>query len=139
MELIENKYETAGLLMLPPHARDVAEHLLTITPLDKLVAMQQTLEPDQKLLKRFKAPESLWKDILNAALLAKATYFFVNPDFSKEELLYLMKAACLGIDKPLNVYSVKEVIEISGEDYPVLTEWLTEMAMQLKKLTKNSA
>ena len=139
MELIENKYETAGLLMLPPHARDVAEHLLTITPLDKLLTMQQNLEPDRQLLKRFNAPEALWKDIVNATLLAKATYFFINPDFSKEELLYLMKAACLGVDRSLSVYSVKDVIEMSTEDYPVLTDWLTQMAMQLKNVTKNSA
>ncbi len=136
MQLIENKYESAGLLKLPPHARDVAEHLLTVTPLDQLLTLRQAENPDEALLRDFNAPARLWNDILDATLLAKTTYFLSNPNFTKEELLYLMKIACSSIKRPLNIYSVKEVIEMSKEDYPVFAEWLTQFAKQLKSLTK---
>ncbi|WP_029406507.1 hypothetical protein [Thiomicrorhabdus sp. Milos-T2] len=133
MHLLENKYETAGLLKLPPHARDIAEHLLTLTPLNQLLLMQQANDPDTALLNEHHVPITLWPDILNATLLAKTTYFLPNPNFNKEELLYLMKAACSSIGLPLNVYSVKEVIEMSAEEYPVFSEWLNTFAKQLKK------
>jgi len=133
MHLIENKYETAGLLKLPPHARDIAEHLLTITPLHELLLIWQDGTPNKDLLHRHHVPESLWEEIINATLLAKTTYFLPNPNFTKEELLYLMKAACSSIKLPLNAYSVKEVIEMSQEGYPVFNSWLTSFAKQLKQ------
>ena len=89
--------------------------------------------PDKDLLHRHHVPESFWEEILNATLLAKATYFLTNPNFTKEELLYLMKAACSSIKLPLNAYSVKEVIEMSQEDYPIFSDWLTHFAKQLKQ------
>ena len=133
MHLIENKYETAGLLKLPPHARDIAEHLLTITPLHELLLIWKDGTPNKDLLHQHHVPESFWGEILNATLLAKTTYFLPNPNFTKEELLYLMKAACSSIKRPLNTYSVKEVIEMSQEDYPVFSSWLTNFAKQLKQ------
>lgn len=136
MHLIENKYETAGLLLLPPHARDVAEELLTTTPLNELLAMQENPEPNNSLLQTYNVPETFWVEILNAAILAKTTYFILNPDFTKEEILYLMKAACRSIDRPLNVYPVREVIEMSREEYPVFSEWLSLFARRLKALSK---
>ena len=136
MNLIENKYETAGLWKLPPHARDVAEELLTVTPLDELLVIWQEQKPDHKLLQRFHAPVTLWPDILNATLLAKTTYFILNPDFTRQELLYLMKIACASVNRPLDTYSIKEVIEMSQEDYPIFVDWLTEFASQLKQLSK---
>ncbi|BCN92324.1 hypothetical protein THMIRHAM_01090 [Thiomicrorhabdus immobilis] len=133
MHLIENKYETAGLLKLPPHARDIAEHLLTLTPLNELLLMWQADEPNQDLLHEHRVPEKLWPEIINATLLAKTTYFLPNPNFTKEELLYLMKAACSSIGLPLNLYSVKEVIEMSREEYPIFSEWLKTFANLLKQ------
>ncbi|MDX1353214.1 MAG: hypothetical protein R3254_09390 [Thiomicrorhabdus sp.] len=133
MHLIENKYETASLLKLPPHARDVGEYLLTITPLNKLLHLWQEKQPDLELLHFYKVPESYWNEILDATLLAKTTYFLPNDKFTKEELLYLMKAACESIHLPLSSYSVKEVIEMSEEEYPVFSEWLRLFANLLKE------
>ncbi|HHT00209.1 MAG TPA: hypothetical protein ENK73_05060 [Thiomicrospira sp.] len=118
MHLIENKYETAALLKLPPNARHIAEHLLSITPLSELLIMVQDGTPDQNLLKEYNAPKSLWDDVLKATLLAKTTYFLPNEKFTKEEFLYLIKSACLSVDLPLNIYSIKEVIEMSQQEYP---------------------
>lgn len=136
MELLDHNFEKAGLLSLPPHARDVAEHLLEISALDQLISMQQENRADVNLLQSFNAPETLWLEIINAALLAKTTNFVQNPKFSKEELLYLMKVGCSSINRPLNVYSVKEVIEMSSEDYPIFARWLAKLAKQLKTLTQ---
>ncbi len=132
MELLDHNFEKAALLSLPPHARDVAEHLLEVSALDQLITMQQNNKPDYKLLQSFNAPYKIWLDIVNAALLAKSTNFILNPDFSKEELLYLMKVGCSSINRPLNVYSIKEVVEMSHEDYPIFCNWLTQMVKQLK-------
>ncbi len=134
MELIENKYEMAGLMMLPPHARDVADHLLTVTPLNKLMEMREQNQPDTNLLKQFNAPAKLWLEILNAALLAKTTYFLDNPYFTEEELLFLIKTACSSINMPLEVYSIKDVLEMSAEDYPVFCDWLKELTKHLKNM-----
>jgi|ACQI01.1.fsa_nt_gi hypothetical protein len=134
MHLIENKYETAGLLKLPPNARDVAEHLLAVVPLDELLKMQKDSEPDQSLLQRFNAPEALWSQIISATILAKTTYFYINPMFSKDETIYLMKIACNSIERPLSVYSVREVIDMSAEDYPIFTRWLSKLATHLKQI-----
>jgi len=136
MHLIENKYETAGLQNLPPHARDVADQLLTVTPLSELLTIWQDNTPNSELLQEHKAPEQLWPDIVNAALLAKVTYFLPNENFTKEELLYLMKAGCASIKLPLNVYSIKEVVEMSENDYPVFSQWLTDFAKHLKTLSE---
>ena len=132
MHLIENKYETAGLLKLPPHARDVGEHLLTITPFNELLSLWQAKQPDKELLHLYKVPEAYWNEILDATLLAKTTYFLPNDHFTKEELLYLMKAACESIHLPLSLYSVKEVIKMCEDEYPVLSEWLTLFAERLR-------
>lgn len=136
MQLLENKFEDAGLLALPPNARDVAEHLLTIMPLDKLLIMQDENKPNHQLLQENKVPTKQWQDILNAVILAKTTYFVINPSFSKQEVLFLMKAACLSINRPLNVYSVKEVLEMSRTEYPIFSIWLSELTQLLKRKTR---
>ena len=136
MQLLENKFENAGLLKLPPNARDIAEHLLTITPLDKLLSMQTAGLPDNSLLREHKVSVKHWQDIINAVILAKTTYFVINPSFNKEEILYLMKAACLSINRPLNVYSVKEILEMSRAEYPIFSIWLSELAQLLKRKTR---
>ncbi|WP_040727017.1 hypothetical protein [Thiomicrorhabdus sp. Kp2] len=135
MHLIENKYETAGLLKLPPHARDIGEYLLTIIPLNELLILWQAKQPNRELLHFYKVPEVYWDEIIDATLLAKTTYFLPNDNFTKEELLYLMKAACESIHLPLNAYSVKEVIKMSQDEYPIFSEWLTLFARQLKAKT----
>jgi len=133
MHLIENKYETAALLKLPPNARDIAEELLTKTALNELLIMWQSKEPNINLLTHHKVPASLWSEVIDATLLAKTTYFLPNEKLSKEEILYLIKVACHSINKPLNAYTIKDVIELSREEYPVLSQWLTDFAKLLKQ------
>ncbi|WP_321325257.1 hypothetical protein [Thiomicrorhabdus sp.] len=133
MHLIENKYETAALLKLPPHARDIAEQLLTKTPLNELLILWQEKEPNLNLLAHHKVPVALWGEIIDATLLAKTTYFLPNEKLSKEEILYLIKAACHSINKPLSAYTIKDVIELSQEEYPVLSQWLADFAKLLKQ------
>lgn len=135
MHLIENKYETAGLLLLPPHARDIAQHLLTVTPLSELLLMWQNQKPNHELLIRHKVPVEFWEKIIDATLLAKVTYFLPNSTFNRDEVLYLIKAGCLAIKMPLDTYSVKEVIDAKSEDYPVFINWLKQLAKLLQKQT----
>jgi len=132
MHLIENKYENAGLLKLPPNARDVADQLLTTTPLSELLLMLEAQSPNLEQLDQHNVPEALWDDILKATLLAKTTYFLPNEMFSKEEILYLIKAACLSINLPLHIYSIKDVIDMSQEEYPVFTDWLKGFTKDLR-------
>lgn len=133
MHLIENKYETAGLLLLPPHARDIAEHLLTITPLSELLLMQHNQKPNHELLLRHKVPVEFWEEIIDATLLAKATYFLPNEKFSRDEILYLIKVGCLAVKMPLDTYSIKDVIDEKGEDYPIFIDWLKTLTKLLQK------
>ena len=137
MQLLENNFENAAIQQLPPNARDLAEHLLTVTPLEKLLLLQQEETPDNKLLTEFNVPEKHWLETINATLLAKTTYFVINPKFTADEVLYLMKIACLSINRPLSIYSVKDVIEMSHDEYPVFTPWLKELARLLKSKTNN--
>ena len=133
MQLIENKYETALLRQLPPHARDIAEHLLTIKPLHVLLTLWQENTPDIELLNKHHVPIEYWSDILNATILAKTTYFFENSNFSEKEILYLLKVACASAGMPLKAYSLKEIIEMSKHEMPVFHEWLIGFAQLLKQ------
>jgi len=133
MHLIENNYEKTALLQLAPHARDVAEQILTVTPLNELLQLWLSKEPDTTLLTLHKVPIGMWSEIVDAALLAKVTYFLPNERFDKEEVLYLIKIACLSINKPLSAFTIKEVIELTKEDYPVFSHWLTDFAFLLKQ------
>jgi hypothetical protein len=90
MQLIENNYENASLLKLPPNARDIAEHLLTLKPLHELLMMWQENSPDLELLSEHRVANQHWEAILKAALLAKITYFFENTNFSEDEVLYFI-------------------------------------------------
>ena len=135
MHLIENKYETAGLLLLPPHARDIAQHLLTVTPLSELLLMWQNQKPNHELLIRHKVPVEFWEKIIDATLLAKVTYFLPNSTFNRDEVLYLIKAGCLAIKMPLDTYSVKDVIDAKSEDYPIFADWLKQFTKLLQKQT----
>ena len=135
MHLIENTYETAGLLLLPPHARDIAQHLLTVTPLSELLLMWQNQKPNHELLIRHKVPVEFWEKIIDATLLAKTTYFLPNKTFNRDEVLYLIKAGCLAIKMPLDTYSVKDVIDAKSEDYPIFADWLKQFTKLLQKQT----
>jgi hypothetical protein len=134
MQLIENKYETALLMKLPPNARDIAEHLLTVKPLDVLLTMWLQNEPDLNLLSQHHVTSLLWEDILKATILAKITYFFENPNFSEEEILYLLKAACASAGYPLKAYSLAEVIEMSENEMPIFHQWLLQFSHLLKQV-----
>ena len=134
MQLIENKYETALLLQLAPNARDIAEYLLTVKPLDVLLTMWQENVPDVDLLTQHHVASKHWEGILKAAILAKITYFFENPNFSEEEILYLLKAACACAALPLKAYSLGEVIEMSKNEMPIFHQWLVGFARLLKQV-----
>ncbi|QCU89210.1 hypothetical protein [Thiomicrorhabdus sediminis] len=133
MHLVENKYETAGLQALAPNARDIAEHLLTVTPLSELVLMVQQPSPRFELLIEHKVNADLWPAIVKAALLAKATYFLPNRNFNKDEISYLMKAAALAVDMPLDIYSVKDIVQLHHSHYPVLVDWLKQMLELMRR------
>ncbi len=133
MQLIENKYETALLLQLPPNARDIAEYLLTVKPLGVLLTMWQENIPDVDLLSQHHVASTLWEAILKATILAKITYFFENPNFNEAEILYLLKAACASAGMPLKAYSLGEVIEMSQKEMPIFHQWLVGFARLLKQ------
>lgn len=121
-------------MALPPHAHDIAEHLLALTPLNELLFLQQTNQPNRDLLAQHKVPTALWPDIVKAAVLAKVTGFMDNPQWTKEEILYLIKAACTAADLPLKAYTLAEVMERSIDKMPVLHQWLTRLTQQLQHL-----
>ncbi len=133
MQLIENNYENALLLRLPPNARDISEHFLTFKPLHLLLMMWQENTPDLELLSEHRVASEHWEAILKAALLAKTTYFFENSNFSKEETLYLLKIACSSADLPLKAYNLAEVMDLSKDEMPILHNWLKRFAQLLKQ------
>lgn len=135
MHLLENRFENAGLMRLAPNARDVAEQLLILQSLESLLTMLQENQADKALLAECHVADTHWPDIVKAALLAKTTYFVINPDFSTEEILFLMKAACISIDRPLEAYTIKEIIKMSQTDYPIFSQWLSDLAQLLKAKT----
>ncbi len=132
MQLIENNYENASLLKLPPNARDIAEHLLTFKPLHELLMMWQENRPDLDLLSEHRVANQHWEGILKAALLAKTTYFFENANFSEDEVLYLLKIACASADLPLKAYTLAEVMDLSKDEMPIFHNWLKRFAQLLK-------
>lgn len=132
MQLIENDYENALLLKLPPNARDIAEHFLTFKPLHELLTMWQENTPDLELLTEHRVTNQYWEAILKATLLAKTTYFFENPNFSEDEILYLLKIACASADLPLKAYSLAEVMDLSKDEMPIFHNWLKHFTQLLK-------
>lgn len=132
MQLLENKYEKTLLLQLSPKARDVAEGLLNSLSLAELLSMWQKNIPDETLLNEHQVPNKEWYAILNATILAKTTYFLANPRFTKAEILYLIKAACGSAGLSLTKHSLKEAIQLSQSNFPVLHEWLLEFSLLLK-------
>jgi len=124
MQLLENRYEKALLLQLPPKARDVAETLLNTLPLAEILSIWQQNTPDKILLNEYQVPHKEWYAILNATVLAKSTYFLANSQFTNAEALYLIKAACGSAGLSLTKHALKEVIQLSQFDFPVLHEWL---------------
>lgn len=124
MQSLEDKYEKALLLQLPPKARDVANNLLNVKTLAELLELWQITSPDNALLGQYKIASQDWYPVINATILAKTTYFSPNPDFTQEERLYLIKAACASAGFPLTKHSLKDVITLSQTDFPVLKEWL---------------
>ena len=132
MQLLENKYEKTLLLQLSPKARDVAEGLLNSLSLAELLSMWQKNTPDEALLNKHQVPHKEWYAILNATILAKTTYFLANPRFTKAEIFYLIKAACGSAGHSLTKHSLKEAIQLSQPNFPVLHEWLLEYSILLK-------
>lgn len=134
MNLLENNFEQKLLLELPPHARDVAHDLLTTESLGGLLSLREKNEPDKARLKSKNVPENLWLSILNAAILAKSTYFLPNPKFSQEEILFLIKAACSSINYPIKQATLMDLIEYTRQqDMETLYQWLKDFSKLLIK------
>lgn len=138
MQLMENNYEQKLMQALPPHARDVADDLLNATSLKSLLSMLATNVPDKTLLSPKNVPGSLWLPILKATLLAKCTYFLPNERFTSEEVLFLMKTACMSAGYPLGEYQLREIMALSKNDMPVFHHWLIQFTQRLQanKTTK---
>lgn len=139
MQLIENDYEQKLMQALPPHARDVAEDLLNATSLKSLLSMLEANTPDKRLLSPKNIPSSLWLPILKATLLAKCTYFLANEQFHSEELLFLMKAACMSAGYPLGDYQLREVLALTKNEMPIFHHWLLEFTQRLQAINKATA
>ena len=133
MQSFDDRYEKTLLLKLPPKARDVAEVLLKTKSLAELLAMWQESAIDLNLLNQFQVPTEYSYSILNAVILAKTTYFSANPNFSQEEILYLIKAASACAGMSLKKHSLKEIIQLSQVDFPVFHEWLLDFSRLLKE------
>ena len=132
MQLFENRYEKTLLLQLSPKARDVAEALLNTKSLAELLSIWQQNTIDEALLEEYQATNEHCYPILNATVLAKTTYFLANPNFTQEEVLYLIKAASASAGISLTKHSLKEVIQLRQSDFPVLHEWLLEFSRLLR-------
>ena len=124
MQSLENKYEKTLLLQLSPKARDAAENLLNTLPLAELLVLWQQHSPDEQILQKYNASNEEWYAILNATILAKVTYFLINPNFTKAEVLYLVTIATASAGYPLTKHSLSEIIQLSQSELPVLHEWL---------------
>jgi hypothetical protein len=133
MNLVENKYEDKLLMDLPPNARDIALDLFARTPLGKLLQDLQMIKPNTELLAEHKVAESYWKPILQAATLAKITYFLPNGKYSQEEILYLLKVVCLCVDYPQKNISFYGVAFFIKTDMPTLHNWLNELSKLMRK------
>lgn len=132
MQLIENGYENALLLKLPPNARDIAERFLTFKPLHELLIMWQENRPDLELLNEHRVANQHWEAILKATLLAKTTYFLENANFNEAEILYLLKIACASAGLPLKAYNLTEVMALSKDEMPIFHNWVKRFAQRLK-------
>ncbi|MDG4813593.1 hypothetical protein P8629_11290 [Hydrogenovibrio sp. 3SP14C1] len=133
MHLIENEFEQKLLHELPPHARDIGVDLLSTRSLGDLLLMLDENQVDKELLSVKKVPSNLWEPILRAALLAKTTYFLPDSELSQEEVLFLIKAACMSAGYPLTDYSLANIIELTEEDMPVFHRWLLQLTKNLKE------
>ena len=132
MQSLEDRYEKTLLLKLPPKARDVAEVLLKTKSLADLLSMWQENRIDACLLDEFQVTSEHCYAILNATILAKTTCFLANPNFTQKELLYLIKAASASAGLSLKKHDLKEVIQLSRTEFPVLHEWLLDFSQRLK-------
>lgn len=133
MHLIENEFEQKLLHELPPHARDIGLDLVSTRSLGELLVMLGENQVDKELLSVKRVPSSLWEPILRAALLAKTTYFLPNPELSREEILFLIKAACMSAGYPLSEYSLADLIELTEDEMPVFHRWLLQLTKNLQE------
>jgi len=138
MALSEKKYERHLLQELPPNARDVAEFLFSNKPLLFFLKQQATAKVDHALLEQSKVSPKLWPEIIQAALLAKITYFEPNPNLTAEQLEFLMEKACDLVNMPMQQLSVEQIIELTHNNMTWFAKWLHQMSAQRKKLTQRS-
>ena len=94
--------------------------------------MVQQPKPNFDLLVEHKVNIGLWPAIVKATLLAKATYFLPNKNFNKDEITYLMKAAALAVDMQLEIYTVKDIVQLHQKNHPILVNWLKQLLELLR-------
>lgn len=134
MNLTENKYENKLLLDLPPNARDIAIFLFMHMTLSDLLLDLQNNKPDKQLLKKHRVLTYYWQAILKAAVLAKITYFLPKGNYSKEEVLFMLKVVSICVDYPAKNISFPALTSHIKEDMPTLHSWLTKLSKLLQKL-----
>jgi hypothetical protein len=135
MNLTENKYEEKLLLDLPPNARDVALSLFMHIPLNELLLDLQKNKPNEQLLIRHKVSTKYWLAILKAAILAKITYFLPKGNYTKEEILFMLKIVSICIDYPVKNISFPDLTSHVGKEMPTLNTWLTKLSTLLQTLS----
>lgn len=136
MELLENDYEQKLLMDLPPNARDLAQELLSTRSLGELLSLRESAEIDKDLLASKRVSERYWSDLINAAILAKSTYFLPNPKFSQDEIYFLIRTASSTINYPIKQSALKDLIEFTKtKEMLVFANWLEQFSELL--LQKN--
>ncbi|WP_024850090.1 hypothetical protein [Hydrogenovibrio kuenenii] len=129
MELLENDYEQKLLMDLPPNARDLAQELLSTRSLGELLSLRESANADKDLLASKHVSERYWSDLINAAILAKSTYFLPNPKFSQDEIYFLIRAASSTINYPIKQSALKDLINFAKtKEMPVLAKWLEQFS-----------
>lgn len=133
-----HRYEDQLIRRLPPNAQHVAELLLSQTSLAELLVIRDAQQIDLLLLAQNNVPVGLWSDIVQAALLARITYFDPSPLLDQEKILLLVKLAIETIGFSLTT-PLPQVVTAVKDHYPRLTAWLVSMAQLLSKLKRSAA
>lgn len=131
----DGDYEFSLRDMLPGNARDLVMHLFTTASLAQMLQLWQSQEVDKFLLNKYRVNTSDWQPALQAAIIAKLSYLRIDDNYSIHEMVYLMKAACTVLGKPLTEYNLNEVINGQYAQTPKLSLWLMKLAqlVQIKR------
>jgi hypothetical protein len=139
VDLIENEFEKALILRLSPNARDLAEYLFSTQPLKTLLEMRYKTGLQPELTEQYHLSERQALPLLNALLLAKATYFLPNPKFAASDYRYLIQLACESAGFDLNSTSVPEILASIKGELPIFHQWLSTFYAQEQALLKEKS